>query len=447
MNENIDIEIEKKVLGNLVNESDLIAQYYNMLSPILFSAPQHYTIYETIVEVWKKYGTVDLMLLGKEFEKKNLNQYLEYCIDLASFAVSSANIGYHIMLLVQASVKRDFINKFSVLLGMAQKNENDIFDLRDKAFEYFNNLFIDKFIENNRQTREFPELVDAVQKNFESIQHGKTTGLQSSLTVINKVFGGWQNSNLTIIAGRPGMGKTTFLVQQIIDVVKKGLSVGVFSLEMSAEQITTKLISNYVDIPNSSLLRKGLKDDEILRYINLKDNLIQMQVHIDETSSISIDNLKMKAKSMKLRYNISILFVDYLQLITYPRAGNREQEISLISRSLKGLAKELNIPIIVLAQLSRNVEQRSDKRPFLSDLRDSGAIEQDADEVIFLYRPEYYGFDTWGKEYNDESTKDEIEIIISKNRHGGILSERCTVNMATSKITDLVTFKKQITNG
>ena len=134
MNENIDIEIEKKVLGNLVNESDLIAQYYNMLSPILFSASQHYTIYETIVEVWKKYGTVDLMLLGKEFEKKNLNQYLEYCIDLASFAVSSANIGYHIMLLVQASVKRDFINKFSVLLGMAQKNENDIFDLRDKAF-------------------------------------------------------------------------------------------------------------------------------------------------------------------------------------------------------------------------------------------------------------------------------------------------------------------------
>ena len=106
---------------------------------------------------------------------------------------------------------------------------------------------------------------------------------------------------------------------------------------------------------------------------------------------------------------------------------------------MKGLAKELNIPVVVLAQLSRNVEQRSDKRPFLSDLRDSGAIEQDADEVIFLYRPEYYGFDTWGKEYNDESTKDEIEIIISKNRHGGILSERCTVNMATSKITDLVT--------
>nr|WP_315126336.1 replicative DNA helicase [uncultured Capnocytophaga sp.] len=439
MNENIDIDIEKHVLGNLVSESQLIAQYYNILSPHLFSVSQHQFIYESVVQVWKQYGTVDLMLLGKEFEKRNLKQYLEYCIDLASFAVSSANIEYHIILLVQASVKRDFVLKFSSLLNMAQKNENDIFDIRDKAFEYFNNLFIDKFIENNRQSREFPELVNAVQKNFESIQQGKATGLQSSLSIINKVFGGWQNSNLTIVAGRPGMGKTTFLVQQIVDVVKQGLSVGVFSLEMNAEQITTKIISNYTSIPNSSLLRKGLKDDEITRYIILKERLLQMQVHIDETSSISIDNLKMKAKSMKLRHNISILFIDYLQLITYHRAGNREQEISLISRSLKGLAKELNIPVIALSQLSRGVEQRADKRPLLSDLRDSGAIEQDADEVIFLYRPEYYNIENWDKEYNNESTKNEIEIIISKNRHGGILSERCSVNMATSKFTDLVT--------
>lgn len=143
---------------------------------------------------------------------------------------------------------------------------------------------------------------------------------------------------------------------------------------------------------------------------------------------------------MKLRHNINILFIDYLQLITYPKAGNREQEISYISRSLKGLAKELNIPVIALSQLSRNVEQRADKRPFLSDLRDSGAIEQDADEVIFLYRPEYYGIERWDKEYNNENTNNEVEIIISKNRHGGILAERCSVNMATSKFTDLVTF-------
>ena len=440
MNSSIDIDIEKYVLGSLVNEPQLIAKYYNMLSVSLFSAPEHQIIYDTIVQVWKKYNAMDIILLGKEFEKNKVSQLTQYCIELSMFVGSSANIEHHILLLVQEQVKRDFIIKFSTLLNMAQGVENDIFDLRDKAFEYFNNLFIDKFIENNRQAREFPQLVSAVQENFESIHKGKPTGLQSSLSIINKVLGGWQNSNLTIVAGRPGMGKTTFLVQQIIDMVKYGYSVGVFSLEMSDEQIATKIISNYTNIPNSAMLRKGLNDEEIQRYILLKDNLVNMNIHIDETSALSIDNLKTKAKAMKLRHNINILFIDYLQLITYPKAGNREQEISYISRSLKGLAKELNIPVIALSQLSRNVEQRADKRPFLSDLRDSGAIEQDADEVIFLYRPEYYGIERWDKEYNNENTNNEVEIFISKNRHGGILAERCSVNMATSKFTDLVTF-------
>ena len=440
MNSTIDIDIEKYVLGSLVNEPQLIAKYYNMLSVNLFSATEHQIIYDTIVQVWKKYNAMDIILLGKEFEKNKVSQLTQYCIELSMFVGSSANIEHHILLLVQEQVKRDFIIKFSTLLNMAQVVENDIFDLRDKAFEYFNNLFIDKFIENNRQAREFPQLVSAVQENFESIHKGKPTGLQSSLSIINKVLGGWQNSNLTIVAGRPGMGKTTFLVQQIIDMVKYGYSVGVFSLEMSDEQIATKIISNYTNIPNSAMLRKGLNDEEIQRYILLKDNLVNMNIHIDETSALSIDNLKTKAKAMKLRHNINILFIDYLQLITYPKAGNREQEISYISRSLKGLAKELNIPVIALSQLSRNVEQRADKRPFLSDLRDSGAIEQDADEVIFLYRPEYYGIERWDKEYNNENTNNEVEIIISKNRHGGILAERCCVNMATSKFTDLVTF-------
>ena len=439
MNSLIDIDIEKYVLGNLVSEPQVIAQYYNMLSANLFSAPEHQIIYNSIVEVWKKYNTMDLILLGKEFEKKNVPELLQYCIDLSVFAVSSANVEFHIMLLVQASVRRDFVLKFTTLLNMAHGIENDIFDIRDKAFDYFNNLFIDKFIENNRQARKFSELVNVVQENFESILKGKPTGLQSSLNIINKVLGGWQNSNLTIVAGRPGMGKTTFLVQQIIDMVKQGYSVGIFSLEMSAEQITSKIITNYTNIPNSAILRKGLNDKQIMTYISLKDNLIKMNIHIDETSGLSIDNLKIKAKAMKLRHNIGVLFIDYLQLISYPKAGNREQEISFISRSLKGLAKELNIPVIALSQLSRNVEQRNDKRPVLSDLRDSGAIEQDADEVIFLYRPEYYGIEQWGKEYNNENTNNEVEIIISKNRHGGILSERCSVNMATSKFTDLVT--------
>ena len=243
------------------------------------------------------------------------------------------------------------------------------------------------------------------------------------------------------MAGRPGMGKTAFLVQQVVDMVALGKSVGVFSLEMSAEQIAGRIITNYTEIPNSAILRKGLKDIEIQRYIQMKPNLLEMNIHIDDTSSISIENLKIKAKMMKLKHNIDILFVDYLQLITYEKAKNRENEISYISRSLKGIAKDLNIPVIALSQLSRNVEQRNDKRPLLSDLRDSGAIEQDADEVLFLYRPEYYNIKTWDvPEYNNELTDNQVEVIIQKNRHGGILSERYRVNMPTSKFTNIKPF-------
>ena len=439
-NENTDIRLEKQVLGSLIVDSQIIAKYYNMLNIHLFSTPVHQTLYEIVMSTWEKYGVVDLLILNKELEKTNQSQMTAYTIELASLFISSAHIEFHIMILVQLSVKRDFIQKFSSLLQIAKTPDNDIFDIRDKAFEYFDNLFLDKFIENNRRTELFSDLVEKVQQKFEKIQDGVLTGIKSSLDIINKAFGGWQNSDLIIIAGRPGMGKTAFLVQQVIDVVRQNKSVGIFSLEMSAEQITSRIITNYTNIPNSSILRKGLKEEELYRYVVLKQELIEMRIHIDDTSAISIGNLKMKAKMMKLKHNIEILFIDYLQLITCERTTyNREQEIAKISRELKALAKDLNIPVVALSQLSRNVEQRADKRPLLSDLRDSGAIEQDADEVIFLYRPEYYGLTIWGEEYNNESTQNEAEIIIQKNRHGGILSERCKVDMSISKFINLVT--------
>lgn len=337
------------------------------------------------------------------------------------------------MLLVQLSAKRDFIDNFSNLLNFAKTPSKDIFDIRDKAFDVFDNLFIDRFIENNKQEQSFSYLIAKVQEKFENIKQGKLTGLSSSLNIINKAFGGWQDSDLSIIAGRPGMGKTAFLVQQVVDIASQGKPVGVFSLEMSAEQITARIITNYTEIPNSSILRNGLREDEVLKFSSLKEDLMNLKIHIDDTPSISIQNLRIKAKMMKLKHKIEILFVDYLQLITNEKSKNREQEISSISRELKAIAKDLNIPVIALSQLSRNVEQRTDKRPLLSDLRDSGAIEQDADEVLFLYRPEYYKIDTWGNVFNNESTKNQVEIIIQKNRHGRIFSDRYSVDMKISK--------------
>lgn len=435
MMNNRDIKIEQVVIGTLIAEPALLAKHSSKLSVKLFTEISHQTIYEMMESLWQKEKPIDALILIKELNKIGVRNLDAYIVELFSLVASSANIEYYIMTLVELSIKRDFVQKFTSLTTIAEKGQQDIFEIRDKAFSYFDDLFINKFIEANKPTAVFSELVNKVEDKFRKLINGDSsgiTGLSSSLSVINKTFGGWQNSDLTIVAGRPGMGKTAFMVQQIVDIAREGIPVAVFSLEMSAEQITGRVLTNFTSIKNSSILRKGLNDTEMKQYWQKKDELIALPIHIDDTPSISIQNIRIKAKMLKIKYDIKILFVDYLQLITYENAKTREQEISNISRGLKAIAKELDIPVIALSQLSREVEKRVNKRPVLSDLRDSGSIEQDADEVVFLYRPEYYGIKEWEDYYNSEPTENEVEIIIAKNRHGGILPERCKVNMATS---------------
>ncbi|MDC8027549.1 replicative DNA helicase [Elizabethkingia anophelis] len=434
---NSNINFEKVILGMLLVDSSVFPRYNTKLSVRLFENKDHQIIFEIINSLWQNNKPVDIMIVIMELEKIGRRGLDKYVVELTLGVSSSASFDYYLKTLVELSVKRDFIEKFTRLLKIANNPTEDVFDIRDKAFEYFDNLFIDQFIEENKQNQTFPDLINKVQEKFENIRPGEVTGISSSLEIVNKVIGGWQNSDLIIVAGRPGMGKTAFMIQQIVDAVKQNIPTGVFSLEMSAEQITGRVITNYTGIPNSSILRKGLKYDEIEKFAYLKKELLSLKIHIDDTPGISIQNLRIKAKMLKLKYNIGIMFVDYLQLATYDKAGNREQEISNISRGLKAIAKELDIPVIALSQLSRKVEERPGKRPMLSDLRDSGSIEQDADEVIFLYRPEYYGIEEWDSDYNNEDTENEAEIIISKNRNGGILSERCRVNLTTSKFMNL----------
>lgn len=433
---NINIKLEQQVLGQLILFPSLYSHHYTKLSLNLFTSNSHRLIFSTINELWEKGKGIDLITLNVELSKKGNSNLDQYVIDLTSYSVSSANFEGHLMALVELSAKRDFIDKFSKLLRYAKEPSVDIFDIRDKSFEYFDNLFLDQFIDGNRQNQSFPSLVEKAEERFNNINLSGITGIASSLNIINKTMGGWQNSDLTIVAGRPGMGKTAFLVQQVIDIALQDYAVGVFSLEMSAEQIAVRIITNFTKIPNSSILRKGLKDNERERYYQLKSDLNLMKIHIDDTPSISINDLKIKAKMMKLKYDIKVLFVDYLQLATYEKSQNREQEIAKISSGLKAIAKELDIPVIALSQLSRAVESRPSKRPQLSDLRESGSIEQDADEVIFLYRPEYYNIDEWD-DYNQAPTKNEVEIMIAKNRNGGLLDERYKVNMAISEFKNI----------
>ena len=395
---NTNIKLEKEILAYLIQEPSLFANHYTKLNLNLFTTKENRLIYSVIADLWENGKGIDLMIVTLELNKRGHSHLDHYVIDLMTNSFSSANFEYHLMVLVELSVKRDFIDKFSKLLRFAQEPNMDIFDIRDKAFEYFDNLFLDQFIDNNKQYQSF--------------------------------------SSLTIVAGRPGMGKTAFLVQQVVDLAIQNMAVGIFSLEMSAEQIAVRIITNYTKIPNSSILRKGLKEDERERYYHYKEDLTKLKIHIDDTPSISIQDLKVKAKMMKLKYNIKALFVDYLQLATYEKSQNREQEIAKISSGLKAIAKELDIPVIALSQLSRAVESRPNKRPQLSDLRESGSIEQDADEVIFLYRPEYYNIDEWD-DYNNALTKNEVEIMIAKNRNGGLLDERYKVNMAISEFRNI----------
>ena len=433
---NTNIKLEKEILAYLIQEPSLFANHYTKLNLNLFTTKENRLIYSVIADLWENGKGIDLMIVTLELNKRGHSHLDHYVIDLMTNSFSSANFEYHLMVLVELSVKRDFIDKFSKLLRFAQEPNMDIFDIRDKAFEYFDNLFLDQFIDNNNQYQSFSSLVHKAEERFDNINLNGITGTPSSLGIINKTMGGWQNSDLTIVAGRPGMGKTAFLVQQVVDLAIQNMAVGIFSLEMSAEQIAVRIITNYTKIPNSSILRKGLKEDERERYYHYKEDLTKLKIHIDDTPSISIQDLKVKAKMMKLKYNIKALFVDYLQLATYEKSQNREQEIAKISSGLKAIAKELDIPVIALSQLSRAVESRPNKRPQLSDLRESGSIEQDADEVIFLYRPEYYNIDEWD-DYNNAPTKNEVEIMIAKNRNGGLLDERYKVNMAISEFRNI----------
>ena len=427
-------DIEQIVLGSLIIDTSTHIFIESKITENLFEIIEHRMIYKSICNNIKNFNTTDLILLTNELTKTGYKNLINYSIDITKKVASVAHLEHHIMILVERQVRKDLKLKFSKIINLSSNLDVDIFDLREIAIKDFDDLFLEKFIDRNKTTLPFPHLINSVEQSFNALTQSGVAGIQSSLDIINKTSGGWRDSDLVIVAGRPGMGKSAFMVQQILDVSLQDKSVGIFSLEMSAEQITGRIINNYMNIPNSSTLRKGLSNNEYKQYYHLKDHLNRLKIHIDDTPAISIDNLRLKAKMMKLQHNIDILFIDYLQLITNEKAYNREQEIGKISRSL---AKELNIPIIALSQLSRALESRNDKRPFLSDLRDSGSIEQDADEVIFLYRPEYYGIANW-YEYNNAPTANEAEIIIAKNRHGGTLAERCRVNMSISKFENLL---------
>ncbi len=419
-----DTDVEAAVLGALMIEKDAYTVVCDILKPESFYEPSHQKVYEAIQALGASQRPIDLFTVT---EQLRLNGALDevggpaFIVQLTSNVTSAAHVEFHSRIVAQKYLARE-------LISFAAQIENNAFDesidVDDLLQEAEGKLFE---ISQRNVKKDVTQIDPVITAALDQIQAAANrtsglSGLQTGFHELDKVTSGWQNSDLIIIAARPAMGKTAFVLSMAKNMaVNYNIPIAVFSLEMSNLQLVNRLISNVCELPGEKLKSGQLTSLEWDQLMARIKHLNGAQLYIDDTASLSVFELRTKARRLVREHNIKMLIIDYLQLMNASgmKFGSREQEVSMISRSLKQLAKELNIPIIALSQLSRQVENRSDnKRPQLSDLRESGAIEQDADIVCFIHRPEYYYHSD-----TDPSGKDIrglAEFIIAKHRSGSV---------------------------
>lgn len=413
------IELEEVVLGALLIERDAIIDVADFLRPEAFYKSEHQDIYKAILELSVEGRGIDILTVSDNLKKQGKLDSVGgnfYIVNLTSRVASSANIEEHARIIQEKYIKRELIRTSAQLVQDCYNEENDVFDLLSKS-ELEKDALMQGVISKKEVTNQ--SLLFETLKDIEKKKEQKgITGVQSGFEELDRITGGWQPSDLIIIAARPGMGKSSFVLQNAINSsLQFNVPGAFFSLEMSNGQLMRKQMAIVADI-HLEKFRKNTLTEFDWQQIHSKYNYIEKaEIHWDDTPAISIIELQAKCRRLKKKYDIGYIAIDYLQLMraTGLKSVNREQEIGLISRGLKGIAKELNIPVFALSQLSRAVESRPNKRPMLSDLRESGSIEQDADMVLFLYRPEYYGIT---EDENGESTDGVAELIIAKHRNG-----------------------------
>ncbi|MEG1643703.1 MAG: replicative DNA helicase [Bacteroidales bacterium] len=421
------LELEEAVLGALMLEKDAFSEVCDILKPESFYKPAHKFIYEAIVDLAHKLQPIDMLTV---IERLRSNGTLEdaggeYQIaTLTNKVNSAANIEFHAKIVAQKHLARELIHFASKVQANAYDDTYDIDHLMEQTesnlFEISQENIKRDAIQINPIISEAMDLLQKAANRKEGL-----SGLQSGFYELDKMTSGWQNSDLIIVAARPAMGKTAFALSMAKNMaVNYGLGVAVFSLEMANVQLVNRLIVNTCEIQGEKI-RSGQLDEHEWAQLNVKiKELEDAPIYIDETANLSVFELRSKARRLVREHNVKMIIIDYLQLMTFNskddknnaiKIGSREQEVSSISRSLKGLAKELNIPIIALSQLNRGLENREAKRPQLSDLRESGAIEQDADIVCFIHRPEVYGINV---STEGESLLGMAEVIVAKHRNG-----------------------------
>lgn len=435
-------DLEEAVLGALMLEKNALTEVIDILKPETFYVEAHQRIFEAIYRLFQKNSPIDLLTVIAELRSMGALEMVGgayYITHLTDRVVSAANIEYHARVISQKYIQRELIKVSTEIINNAYDETSDIFDLLDHAEK---SLF--EIAQNNlrRDTRKVDDIMREAVVTLEALRDrtDSLTGVPSGFTALDRMTSGWQPSDLVIIAARPAMGKTAFVLSCARNAaVLHDKPVAVFSLEMSSVQLVNRLISGETEIEQEKLRKGNLADHEWEQLHARIGKLSTAPLLIDDTPALNIFEFRAKCRRLKAQYDIQLVIVDYLQLMhgkSDGKGGNREQEIGSISRSLKSVAKELNIPVIALSQLSRAVENRpgGSKRPMLSDLRESGSIEQDADMVLFLYRPEYYGLT---EDENGAPTAGVGEVIIAKHRNGETGTVRLNFVGKYVKFTDL----------
>ena len=427
------IEIEKKLLSSLmIDEGEAIPRVSVMLNAEDFYRAEHRLIYAALLALYAKGTPINPLLVEAELNRSDEKRRVTrtYLFGLVELEYTAARAEYYAKIIKERSIRRRLKEIGRELIEAADDETKSVEELLEMA----ERKILSVSATQNRTG--FEDVRSIMLKTFERVnarvsRPNELGGVGSGLIDLDKVLNGFQKSDLILLAARPSMGKTALALNIAANSAAKNKSVGVFSLEMSKLQLGSRMLSTWSGVNSQYLNTGNVTDDDMNLLLSALEELGNLKLYIDDTAGLGLLELRSKARRLKHEFGLDLLIIDYLQLMQGMRAENRQQEISEISRGLKGLARELDVPIIALSQLSRSVEMRAEKKPQLSDLRESGSLEQDADIVMFLCRDEYYNRD-------EQDNENIAELIIAKNRNGPTTSVRLQFNKEVMRFGDLL---------
>lgn len=412
-------EAEIAVLGALMMDNRAISKTIEILEPDSFYDARHRSIFKTILSMFEKNITIDIVTLSEELFKNKLLDSVGgtyYLTEIDARTPTAANVDYYSKIVQERALKRKLIETAGKILENAYDESTDALEEIDNAEAEIFKIADKRYQRGYTSIRKVTEKAVGLLQQIAERDFKSMTGIPTGYKKLDDILGGLQNSDLLILAGRPSMGKTALALSIARNIaVDEKVPVAFFSIEMSAVSLAMRLISNEAEINAHDIRTGNITDKHMKKIISNLDNIYLSPMIIDDSPTLTMMEFRSKCRRLKSEHDIKVVFLDYLQLVSSPKAESREREISIISSSLKQIAKELDIPIIALAQLNRSVESRSDKRPMLSDLRESGSIEQDADVVMFVNRPSFYGIKNYEDGFQTEGT---AEIIVGKQRNG-----------------------------